>query len=424
MKRFFCFLLLFTVVLSACNNTDTTSSSSEAVSSAYFEEVSSNEEVSSSQESSEATSSIEEVEVVLDDGYNGFITVDGQKLVDEDGKEYYIKGMAFGNGVFGNPDTPPSTHHTKKDYQRLSEMGFNSVRFYLNYGIFEDDLNPYNYNEDGFIWLDRNIEWAKENGIRLVLNMHWPQGGYQSGGEGHALWTDPENMKRLSALWTEIAKRYADEPTILGYGLINEPIVAVENPSDAIDVYTAAVQGMVDSIRTVNDTQIVFVERIHTVQTIGTWEKSWPDLNGRKNFPVIDDGNIVYEFHFYNPLSFTHQWKLEEVRTYPYKNDNGSVYDKSSMELDLKAYADFSEKYNVPVYCGEFGISTDCFKEGGNGIQWVSDILDVFFENGIHFDYHSYHEEMFGLYMNGSWNFPDRLNVPLSDLFTEKLKQR
>ena len=421
MKRLFCFLLLFTLVLSACNNTDTTSSSSEAVSSAYFEEVSSADDDFSSQESSEITSSVEEVEIVLDDGYEGFISVSGRNLVDESGKEYFIKGMAFGNGVFGNPEVPPSTHHTKKDYEKLSEMGFNNVRFYLNYGIFESDLEPYSYNEDGFIWLDRNIEWAKEYGIRLVLNMHYPQGGYQSGGDGHALWTEPENMNRLSALWTEIARRYADEPTILGYGLINEPIVAVEKTTDAIDVYTTAVQGMVDSIRKVNDTQIIFVEKIHTVQEIDTWKRSWPDLNGRHNFPVIADDNIVYEFHFYNPLDFTHQWKLEEIKSYPYKKD-GNLYDKSSMALDIKKYVDFSKKYNVPVYCGEFGISTDCFKDGANGTQWVCDILDIFLENGVNFNYHAFHEEMFGLYMNWSYSAPDKLNIPLCDLFTEKLK--
>lgn len=48
--------------------------------------------------------------------------------------------------------------------------------------------------------------------------MHYPQGGYQSQGNGMALWTDPENQRRLVKLWGEIARRYADEPAIQGYG--------------------------------------------------------------------------------------------------------------------------------------------------------------------------------------------------------------
>lgn len=329
--------------------------------------------------------------------------------------------MAFGNNISSNSAYPSTIHHSEKHFTLLAEMGFNSVRFNLNYALFEDDENPYVYRNEGFEWLDKNIEWAKKNGIRLILSMHYPQGGCQSTGEGSALWTEPENMKRLSALWTEIARRYANEPTILGYGLINEPNVAVENTTDAIDLYTSAVQGMVDSIRTVNNSQIIFVEKIHTILTIDTLEKSWPDLNGRHDFPVIQDDNIVYEFHYYNPLDYTHQWELEEVLTYPYEK-NGNTYDELSIALDIKAFVDFSKKYNVPIYCGEFGASTDCFKEGGNGIQWVSDALGVFLENGVHFNYHTFHEDRFGLYMNWCYSAPDKLNVPLCDLFTEKLK--
>ena len=141
----------------------------------------------------------------IQDGYTGFIHADGKQLVDEDGKPYTIKGMAFGNEVWSNPSAEPTRHHDAESYQELAEMGFDSVRFYLNYGLFESDSNPYTYREEGFAWLDKNIAWAKAAGIRLVLNMHYPQGGYQSQGDGTALWTEPENQKRLCALWTEIA---------------------------------------------------------------------------------------------------------------------------------------------------------------------------------------------------------------------------
>lgn len=76
MKRFTCLVLVFAMTLAGCQaGVDTTSSfeSSYAVSS---------ESESSITSSSELESSIEEIVVVLDDGYDGFITVDGQKLVD------------------------------------------------------------------------------------------------------------------------------------------------------------------------------------------------------------------------------------------------------------------------------------------------------------------------------------------------------
>ena len=97
----------------------------------------------------------------IQDGYAGFIRADGKQLVDENGKQYLIKGMAFGNEVWSNPSTEPTRHHDAASYRELAEMGFDSVRFYLNYGLFESDSAPYTYREEGFAWLDKNIAWAK-----------------------------------------------------------------------------------------------------------------------------------------------------------------------------------------------------------------------------------------------------------------------
>lgn len=581
MKRYFCFFLLFTLILSACNNTDTTSPTSEAVSDVSFEETSSKETFSSE----EISSSIEDEVVCISDGFEGFISVSGKKLIDENGKEYFMEGMAFGNTVFNNPSTPSSFHHTESDYEIISDLGFNCVRFYLNYGLFEDDLAPYEYKESGFEWLDKNIEWAKKNDIRLVLNMHYPQGGYQSAGNGHALWTDPENMKRLTALWTEIARRYADEPTIIGYGLINEPGIPVEYNEQAMLIYTKAVQDMVDSIRTVNTTHIIFVEKIAFVQDSVTLERRWPILNDRCNWPEIVGENIVYEFHTYSPHTFTHQKDADNLAHYPDDskiensgttetisttngtkavfsddgwqklevegvkcteenqivrfnlvtsyigaggkvyiddilieeydadgnlvkvlanlnyNKNTTVYFWSSTENKLTGYSsssdgvdgsgciwvgdidqygdgasysfmgkpdhtykasasirlenvsktvsayprmlllsssdaqvwdkeyleycvseeiDFSNKYNVPIYCGEFGTDNLSFSSGGD--VWVEDMLDILIENGIHLNYHAYHEEMFGLYGNSAYTYPGNVNQKLYDIFIDKLK--
>ncbi len=523
----------------------------------------------------------------LVDGYIGFIKADGTKLFDESGKEYYIQGMAFGNCVFNNPALPPLHHHSEENYKELAELGFNSVRFYLNYGLFEDDKSPYQYKDTGFGWLDKNIKWAKKHGIRLVLNMHFPQGGYQSSGGGHALWTDPENMKRLTALWTEIAKRYADEPTILGFGLINEPGISVEKTEDAMPMYTKIVQDMVDEIRKVNKNHIIFVEKVAFVQDSATLERYWPTLNDRCNWPEIQDGNLVYEFHTYDPHTFTHQGDPDNLVYYPdtskiehsvvgevikdtigdradYSNNDWqtletspvvctgenqiirffletsyigvggkvfiddvvikefdenqnfvrNIYSSSFSEIttmyfwsetsnkttgystthgvnsggciwvgDIDRYGDgvsysfvgkpnysycasiairvekvlptttvrprlrlcvadevlvsdreflestfvdeinFSKEHNAVIYCGEFGVNNNCFSENG-GEVWVGDMLDILKETGIHFNYHAFHENLFGLYTNFAGQPPADLNQKLYDVFVEKLAEK
>lgn len=231
-----------------------------------------------------------------------FVYAQGTKLYAPSGEEYLIRGIAFGNEIWGNPQNPPTVHHDESSYAEIAQLGFNSVRFYLNYGLFEDDSNPYVYKQSGFDWLDKNIAWAKKYGIKLVLNMHYPQGGYQSQGNGMALWTDIENQNRLIALWKEIAKRYADEEYILGYGLINEPVVPkLESDEKTVGQVQSLMQRITDAIREVDKNHLVIVERMCACKD-ESGNSAW--VPGEF---LVDGENIVYEFHAYSPHEFTHQ---------------------------------------------------------------------------------------------------------------------
>ncbi len=257
-----------------------------------------------------------------------FVYASGIKLYEPSGEEYLIRGMAFGNEVWGNPSTPSAVHHDEQSYKEISELGFNSVRFYLNYGLFEDDSNPYIYKESGFEWLDKNIAWAKKYGIRLVLNMHYPQGGYQSQGNGMALWTDAENQNRLIALWKEIARRYADEEYILGYGFINEPVVPkLDTDAKTVGQVQSLMQRITDAVREVDKNHLVFIERMCATK----------DESGNSHWVpgefLINDDNAVYEFHAYTPHSFTHQdmdWAGTE--------GNIAYYPSDTMQANYTSY--------------------------------------------------------------------------------------
>jgi len=174
-------------------------------------------------------------------------------------------------------------------------MGMNSVRFYLSYRTFEDDTQPYKYKESGWDWLDQNVEWAKAEGVRLVLNMHAPVGGYQSQGGGNELWNDPAIQERFIALWRAIAERYRAEPTVAGFDILNEPL-----PTESIAQWKDLAERTISEIREVNQHHIVYVERANAVG--GDWSE-----NAEKNFFRVSDPNVVYEFHFYKPYHFTHQ---------------------------------------------------------------------------------------------------------------------
>jgi endoglucanase len=244
-----------------------------------------------------------------------FVRVKGNKLVvGEDEREIYLRGICFGNQVWSCPTNPPSDHHQEKDYERVTNMNMNVIRFYLNYHIFEDDSRPYIYKDSGWDWLDKNIQWAKKYGIYLILNMHVPQGGFQSLGTGNALWDNVENQKRLKALWKEIARRYKNEPTIVGYDLLNEP-----NTSKSKDQWINLAKDLVKEIRSVDSNHIIIVERLNAVAN------NW-SVDEDMNFFLVDDFNVMYTFHFYSPIEYTHQltsWT-------GFSNQNGGSYPDSN----------------------------------------------------------------------------------------------
>lgn len=225
---------------------------------------------------------------------SSFLKVSGTKIVDGNNQPVRIQGVAFGNEIWSNSPLPPSTHHSETDYSRLKTMGMNAVRFYLNYRTFEDDANPYQYKQSGWDWIDQNILWAKKYGVYLILNMHAPQGGYQSQGTGDALWNNSGNQDRLTALWKTIAQKYKNETQIIGYGLVNEPV-----PTNDIMQWQQLAQRITDAIRTVDVNHIIFVEK-------AIWVKGKPETSDY-NFPAVTDNNTVYEFHFYDPHPYTHQ---------------------------------------------------------------------------------------------------------------------
>src|SRR5580698_2486054 len=129
------------------------------------------------------------------------LRVRGADVVDGHGRAVMLRGVALGNQVWSNVRLPRQDH-AEVDYQRIAAMGMNVVRFYMNYRTFESDDAPGTMLADGWQWLDDNIAWAKRNHVYLVLNMHVPPGGFQSLGNGKALWDSPDRQERLIALWT------------------------------------------------------------------------------------------------------------------------------------------------------------------------------------------------------------------------------
>ena len=61
------------------------------------------------------------------------LRVRGAQIVDGAGRVVLLRGVSFGNDVWSNTRLP-RRHHAEADYQRVSAMGMNTVRFYMSRG--------------------------------------------------------------------------------------------------------------------------------------------------------------------------------------------------------------------------------------------------------------------------------------------------
>ncbi len=267
------------------------------------------------------------------------------KLVDGLGAPLTLRGVAFTNRVWLD-DPLPDEHHAEVDFQRVAELGLNSVRFYVHQRTLEDGLRPGEYRAEGFAWLDRNVAWARARGIYLVLGLHVPPHGYPAIGDGAALWFDREAQRRFVELWRAIAARYRGEPAIAGYHLLSGP----EAPDDP-EAWRELAERAIGGIRAVDPGHAIFVERL-----VSAGDGRLPA--GDDGPPLVSDPNVVYSFPFYEPLAFTHQgasW-VDAVaidQRYPDPNRVGVRW------LDLEPAASTDTSPRLPV-----GDSDWAFYEG------------------------------------------------------------
>ena len=230
-------------------------------------------------------------------GQSSFVRAQGQGLV-RAGAPFRFEAVGFGNdyslalGQYGF-SLADSRHHSERDFERVAEIGFNAVRFAFNGTWWRDDPRAF------WDWLDRNIGWAEAHGLVLVLDLHVPIGGNWLDASlvpDFTIWTDPAVGAFNVALWQAIAERYRDEPTIAAYDILNEPVTA-----DATgDQWRQLAAEMVAAIRAADPNHLLIVGPVY-----GT-EGEYRPLGPGDRF-LIDDPNVMYDLHFYEPIAFTHQ---------------------------------------------------------------------------------------------------------------------
>ncbi|MGC9328731.1 MAG: glycoside hydrolase family 5 protein, partial [Candidatus Hinthialibacter sp.] len=266
--------------------------------------------------------------------------------------------------------------------------GFDHVRIPID----EEQM----WKEDGrqeteaFALLNQAIQWAQKHNLRVVVDLHILRSHHFNADE-KPLWTDPKAQEKFFDLWRDLSSELKNYPVSLAaYELMNEPV------ADDADDWNRLVENAVKVIRQ-NEPNRTIVIGSNRWQSAGTFD----ELKIPEN-----DRNIILSFHFYNPMLITHyraSWnnvgKYRGPVHYPgrlvdaadleklppdiaeiVKRNNG-VYDKERLEGMIQEPLRVAQKYNLPLYCGEWGCITLAPREVR--LKWYQDFRSILDENGI-----------------------------------------
>ena len=321
----------------------------------------------------------------------------------------YEKGVNLGGWLSQCDYSKERLEHfiEEEEIKRLSTGGLDHLRLPMDYNVLREENGT--FKEDGFDYVKRAVEWCRKYGLNVILDLHKTAGySFDKGEQEHGFFAEESYQEYFYTLWEEIARKFAGYGDQVAFELLNE--VTDEKTMDA---WNRISQECIRRIRKITPTVKILVG--------GYWNNS---VTAVKDLAMPADENIVYNFHCYEPLIFTHQgagWIDTMPSDYRMSFDNDmSVFLDSTKkylpdnmimlesakdiahaldsEFFEKLFAEaitVAEERNVPLYCGEYGVINLASPE--DTLKWYRSIHAVFEKYGIGRAAWSYKEMDFGL---------------------------
>jgi endoglucanase len=337
----------------------------------------------------------------------GYLHTDGRLIKDQNNATVRLTGinwfgMETDNKTFhGLWAGAPATWRGQLD--RMASLGFNTLRVpysgdALKPGAQATSINT-NSNPDlvglsPLQILDKVVEYAGGKGMRIILDRHRPTAAGQT-----PLWyTAAVSEASMIADWVMLANRYANNPTVIGADLFNEPHADGTDPSatgacwgcgvSARD-WRLAAERIGNAILAVRPQWLIFVEGVSCLSggNANAWDgipDPWQNCDwwGGNLSAAIDQpvrlnvaNRLVYAPHEYGISVFDRQSWFNDAS---FPNNLPAVWDHFWGKLS---------KQNVaPIMLGEFGSTL----ANPLDVQWLNTLMSYLTANGMSFTYWSW----------------------------------
>ena len=266
----------------------------------------------------------------------------------------FEKGLNISNWLESVWQTnwPTENGYTKSDLQDMKDAGITSLRLPIQFAAVVDTVAPYTVDTAHVLFsrVDTVIAWATELDMRVIIDNH----------HGWDLTTENwrSKMDAFTHLWSVLAKRYSTlDPEMFTFELLNEPAILFPNDSLRIIFSTA-----IDSIRQHTTAHTIIVS-----PHFGSSALALPLMQ-----PYADT-NLIYTWHTYDPLDFTHQGLTWNEPFFP--SGNPFPHEDTTL-LETWVYdgwqnvQNWKNEYGLPLFLGEFGVCN--YADDESACNWMT----------------------------------------------------
>jgi endoglucanase len=265
------------------------------------------------------------------------------------------------------------------DIQALKAMGFDHVRLSIDPEALIRVPQTGELRQEPMAQLDKTVGQLTGAGLSVILDIHadesW-KAGLTHGDDG---------ATKLFAFWEQFAAHYAKtDPERVFFEILNEPSMD--------DLYRW--EGIQDRV-------VAVIRHAAPRHTIIATAAGWDHQDQLVALEPVRDDDVIYTFHDYDPMWFTHQgasWSTPAfayLHGVPYPSTPENIqavlseepeererlllerygedrWDAQRVDSEIVAAAKWGEEHSVPVYCGEFGVYKN-YADAKMRVAWIND---------------------------------------------------